>query len=204
MSHKESFLVYSYVKGEIRVKKIMEVLIHQNMLTFNLLGAHWEKIDSRSIINPSYAPPSKALTKSVEISRGEKHLKQIVQIIFPEKFIVSATSTRNDKIITAAHLPLNKRYPWKVGVVKIFFPERRFGFVTDSEGLDYFFHRDSATHWATEFDRAPQKGEILVFNWKDTTRGPQATAWRFKEDLEMEENDEENPEWHKIFYCMGS
>ena len=205
MSKKESFVVYSYVNDKTNVEKTMEVLVNQNILTFNLLGSRRKKINSRSIINPSYASPDRALIKSIETSRGNKHLKRIIKIDFPEKFSISVTSTKNDKVVTSAHLPLNMQYPWKEGVVKTFFSARRFGFVADSENLDYFFHYDSLTYWAPEFDRIPQKGEILVFNWKDTARGPQATAWRFKEDLEMEENDEENPEnRHKIFYYMGS
>ncbi len=58
---------------------------------------------------------------------------------------------------------------WITGTVKILKPEKGFGFLRGTDGVEYFFHRSDAP----EFD-AFTVGMAVRFVPKDGTKGPRA------------------------------
>jgi CspA family cold shock protein len=62
------------------------------------------------------------------------------------------------------------------GTVKKLVLDRGFGFITDGEGKDYFFHRDAVAA-SIDFDRLVG-GEAVEFDVQSSPRGPRAVNVR--------------------------
>lgn len=57
------------------------------------------------------------------------------------------------------------------GVVKFYSVRKKWGFITQPDGREVFFHRSA---WPAEGETALQEGDLVEYAVEITTRGPQA------------------------------
>ncbi len=57
------------------------------------------------------------------------------------------------------------------GVVKFYSVRKKWGFITQPDGREVFFHRSA---WPSDGEPAPQEGDLVEYAVESTGRGPQA------------------------------
>ena len=57
------------------------------------------------------------------------------------------------------------------GVVKFYSARKKWGFITQPDGREVFFHRSA---WSSEGEPALQEGDLVEYAVESTGRGPQA------------------------------
>ena len=61
------------------------------------------------------------------------------------------------------------------GVIKFYSTRKKWGFITQPDGHEVFFHRSA---WSSEGEPAPQEGDLVEYAVESTDRGPQAIGLR--------------------------